>query len=93
VVKSKHVSGEFATTGVQATINHPHQIAVKLAGHGVDGDATVGCPKGLSDSAYSKTWHKAGTYRLKIQPAGATSCDVTAAISGSTIRVSILKRK
>src|SRR5262249_14814250 len=43
VVKSKTVSGQFAATGISATIRRPRGIAVRFLGSGVHGTASWGC--------------------------------------------------
>ncbi len=94
VVASKSVSGEFAVTAVSATIKHPRGMAVRFRGNVEGGDAVVACSRGFSVASYSRSFHRAGLYRLKINPRHADSCEVTASISGSgRIRVQILKAR
>jgi hypothetical protein len=90
VVKSKTVTGQFATTAISATIKHPRGIAVRFIGIGVHGTATSACTKGFSISSYSHSWgrglHVLGHVR------GKTRCDVIASVGGSgRVRVQILK--
>jgi hypothetical protein len=92
VVKSKSVSGQFASTGISATIRHPKGIAVRFRGSGVSGMASWGCSKGFSVSSwsrsYSRGFHALGHVR------GKDSCDVVASIAGQgRITVQILKAR
>jgi hypothetical protein len=58
VVKSKSVSGQFAATGISATIRHPKGIAVGYIGSGVQSTAAWGCSKGISVSSWSRRYGK-----------------------------------
>jgi|SRR5262245_45734015 len=92
LVKSKSVSGQFAATGVSATIKHPRGIAVRFRGSGVHGMAAWGCSKGFSVSSWSRQYG-AGFHTLP-HVRGKDSCDVVASISGQgRITVQILKMR
>ena len=89
VVKSKSASGDFAVTAIDATIHHPHRIAVRLTGG--SGDAVWACDKGYSVSSYSRQYGP-GLHQLP-HVRGKDSCDVTASVGGEgRVRVQILKR-
>jgi hypothetical protein len=90
VVKSKSVSGQFAATGISATIKHPKGIAVSYIGSGVQGTVAWGCSKGISVSSWSRRYGK-GLHVLG-HVRGKDSCDVVASIAGrGRITVKILK--
>jgi hypothetical protein len=90
VVKSKSVSGQFAATGISATIKHPKGIAVSYVGSGVQGTAAWGCSKGISVSSWSRRYGK-GLHVLG-HVSGKDSCDVVASIAGrGRITVKIFK--
>jgi hypothetical protein len=90
VVKSKSVSGEFAATGVSATIRHPRGIAVRFIGRGIRGTAAWGCSKGVSISSWHRTYGR-GLHILG-HVSGKDSCDVVASIAGrGRVTVQILK--
>jgi hypothetical protein len=91
VVKRASVSGEFATTAINATIQHPKAIGVRLLGNVQSGLAVVACSKGFSVSSNSRQYSHAGTFSLPITR-GADSCDVTASVGGSgRLTVQILR--
>jgi hypothetical protein len=90
VVKSKTVSGQFAATGISATIKHPRGIAVRFRGSGVHGMAAWGCSKGVSVASWSRQYGR-GLHILS-HVKGKDSCDVVASISGQgRATVQILK--
>jgi hypothetical protein len=90
VVKSKSVSGQFAATGIYATIKHPRGIAVRFIGSGVQGFAAWGCTKGFSVASWSRSYGR-GPHILG-HVTGKDSCDVTASVSGQgRVTVQILK--
>ena len=90
VVKSKSVSGQFAATGISATIKHPRGIAVRFVGNGVHGFAAWCCSRGLSVASWSRSYGR-GLHTLG-HVLGKDSCDVTASVSGQgRVTVQILK--
>jgi hypothetical protein len=90
VVKSKSVSGQFAATGISATIRHPRGIAVRFSGSGVHGFAVWGCSKGISVASWSRSYGR-GLHILG-HISGKDSCNVTASVSGQgRVTVQILK--
>lgn len=93
VVKSKSVSGQFAATGISATVKHPKGIAVRFTGPGASGLAAWGCSKGISVSSWSRHYGK-GLHALA-HVKGKDSCNVVASIAGGPGRVTvqILKRR
>ena len=82
VVASKSVSGQFAVTATNATVRHPTGLWVRLRGCS-NGLAIVGCSRDFSVSSNSKSFTRAGMYRLAIRPARAETCSVTASVGGS----------
>ena len=92
VVKSKSTSGQFAATGISATIKHPKGIAVRFSGSGVHGMAAWGCSKGFSVTSWTRQY--GGGFHALPHVLGKDSCDVVASISGQgRITVQILKRR
>jgi hypothetical protein len=77
--QKKSSSGQITVTGVSATINHPHALAVDLI-HG-SGDVVWGCSKGFSVSSWTKQYG-AGLHQLA-HIAGQNSCNVTASVEGA----------
>jgi hypothetical protein len=87
-------SGAFAATAANGTAKHPHQLAVRIKGHGVSGFAAVGCSKGIA-SIGSKSTHYSGVglHLLKLPFRRPSSCSVTASVGGSgRISIKILAR-
>lgn len=82
-VKSKSVSGEFAVTSFSATVRHPRAMKVRLAGSVENGNAVVSCSRGFSISSYSRSYSGPGTYKLRVRPRRAGSCDVILSIGVS----------
>jgi hypothetical protein len=90
VVKTKSVTGQFAATGISATIRHPRGIAVRYSGSGVHGFAAWGCSKGISVASWSRSYGR-GLHTLG-HVIGKDSCNVTASVSGQgRVTVQILK--
>ena len=87
VVKSKSVSGQFAATGISATIKHPRGIAVRFVGNGVHGFAAWGCSRGLSVASWSRSYGAACTrWATSWARIPATSPLASAAKAGSRSR-------
>jgi hypothetical protein len=78
VVSKKSASGDFAVTATDATIRHPHKIAVSFSGG--SGTAVWACDKGFSVSSWSRNY-RAGLHQLP-HVRGKDSCDVTASVGG-----------
>jgi hypothetical protein len=88
--RSKSVSGQFAATGISATIRHPRGIAVHYSGGGVQGLAVWGCSKGFSVASWSRHYGR-GLHVLG-HVTGKNSCNVTPSVSGQgRVTVQILK--
>jgi hypothetical protein len=83
VVASKSVSGQFAVTAVNATVKRPTGLWVRLKGNVDTGSAVFACSRNFSVSSNSKEMTRAGLYPLRIRPARADSCNVTASVGGS----------
>ena len=91
VVKSKSASGQFAVTATSVTIKHPRGMAVRFSGGVSNGTAVVACSRGVTISAYSRSYSSKGLRTLPIRPRHADSCDITAGVGGSgRITVQIL---
>lgn len=82
VVKSGSSSGQFAIQSINATVNHPVALGVRLAGRVDNGTAIVSCSKGFGVASWSRDYSHAGSFRLP-QTRGADSCDVVASVGGS----------
>ena len=90
LVKSKSASGQFAATGVSATIKRPKGIAVRFRGKGL---VVWGCSKGVSVSTWSKNYSKSGFYTLA-NVRGKDSCNVVASVGDSgRVVVQIYKKR
>lgn len=87
-------SGDFATAAANGTAHRPHQLAVRLRGHGVSGFAAVACSKGIASIGSKSTNYKGtGLHLLKLPFSRPSSCEVTASVGGSGhISIQILKR-
>jgi hypothetical protein len=82
VVRSGSATGQFALKSINATVAHPLALGVRLSGGASNGNAVVSCTKGTSVAAWSRTYYRAGTFRLPMTR-GADSCMVVAAVAGS----------
>jgi hypothetical protein len=92
VVKRKSVGGQFAVTAVSATVRHPSAVGVRLLGRVDSGTAVVACSKGFSVSSNSRSYRRAGTYKLPMMR-NPDRCDITASVGGSgRVTVQILKK-
>lgn len=91
VVKSKSLSGQFAVTAFSANLKRPQAMKVRLSGAIDNGNAVVGCSRGFTVKSYSRTYLRAGTYKLPVQPRRAGSCQVTVSfgVSGGTGRATL----
>jgi hypothetical protein len=91
VVKSKSVSGQFAVTAFNANVRRPLAMKVQLRGAISNGSAVVACSRGFSVSSYSRSYSRAGTYKLPVRPRRAGSCQVTVGlgVSGGTGRATL----
>jgi hypothetical protein len=90
VIGSSASSGDFAVTAANGSAHHPHHLAVRLSGRGVSGFAAVACSKGFSIGSKTTNYKGAGIHLLKLPMSNASSCDVTASVSGSgriTLRI------
>lgn len=76
-VKSKSVSGESAVTAFNATVRHPLAMKIQLRGAIDSGMAVVACSRSFTVSSYSRSYSRAGTYKLPIRPRRAGRCQVT----------------
>jgi hypothetical protein len=87
-------SGSIATAAANATVHHPHQLAVKLTGQDVSGFAAVACSRGLASLGTKTTSYTgAGLHHLKLPSKKATACQVTATLGGTgKISIKILTR-
>jgi hypothetical protein len=87
-------SGDFASAAASGTAKHPHQLAVRLTGHGVSGFGSVACSKGVASiGSKSTNYAGAGLHLLKLPFSGADSCQVVASVGGQGhITVQILTR-
>jgi hypothetical protein len=92
VVASKSATGQFAVTAVNATVNHPRQIAIRLIGQVETGSASIACSKDFSIASWSREYSRAGLYVLPMTP-GAESCDIIGSVGGSgTVTVQVLSK-
>ena len=86
-------SGEVAAAAASGDAKHPHQLAVRVRGHGVlTGFAAVACTRDFSVQSASTNFRGAGLHPLRL-PTPAGDCSVTASVSGSgAVFVQILAR-
>jgi hypothetical protein len=82
VVKSGSSNGQFAIQAINATVNHPIALSVRLAGSVHNGTAVVSCSKGFGIGSWSRSYSHAGTFRLPMTRR-ADSCDIIASVGGS----------
>lgn len=82
VVKSGSSSGQFAIQSISATIHHPLALGVRLIGSVDNGEAIVSCSRGFGVASWSRSYSRAGAFRLPMT-SRADSCDVVASVGGS----------
>ena len=82
VVKSGSSSGDFAVKAISASVNHPKAMEVRLLGRVTSGNGTVACSKNFGIASWSRTYTRAGTYRLP-QTRNADNCQIVASVGGS----------
>jgi hypothetical protein len=91
VVKSGSSSGEFAVTSISADLSRPRAVGVRLIGRVSSGTAVVSCSKGFGVASWSRSYRRAGLYKLPMTR-GADSCMVVASVGGSgKVTVQILR--
>jgi hypothetical protein len=86
-------SGDVAAAAASGSARHPHQLAVRVRGHGaLTGFAAVACTRSFSMASAATSFRGAGVHLLRL-PTPAGNCSVTASVSGSgRVRVQILAR-
>jgi hypothetical protein len=76
-------SGDVAAAAASGDVKQPHQLAVRVRGHGtLTGFAAVACTKNFGVASASTSFRGAGIHVLRL-PTTTDDCSVTASVSGS----------